>query len=81
MEGYGFRGNQGGVVQIKVVGIADGDTLMIVDPAYRQHKIWLARIDAPEKKQPFGNVSQQHLSDMCFQKAVRVCRSSLEMMR
>jgi len=35
----------------KIVKIADGDTLTILDRANTQHKIRLAGIDAPEKGQ------------------------------
>ena len=38
----------------RVVGIADGDTLTVLDTSNQQHKIRLYGIDAPEKKQPFG---------------------------
>lgn len=53
-----------------VVGIADGDTLTArcgAPGAYEQIKIRLSAIDAPEKSQPFGNVSRQHLAGLCFQ--------------
>ena len=39
----------------RVVGIADGDTITVLDSLNHQHKIRLAGIDAPEKGQPFGN--------------------------
>ena len=49
----------------EVVGITDGDTLTaIVDG--RQIKVRLDGIDAPEKKQPFGNASKRALSDLVF---------------
>lgn len=38
----------------RVVAIADGDTLTILDSSNRQHKIRLAEIDTPEKAQPYG---------------------------
>ncbi len=38
----------------QVVGVADGDTITVLDADKVQHKIRLAGIDAPEKKQAFG---------------------------
>ncbi len=35
----------------KVVKITDGDTLYVLDANYKDHKIRLAGIDAPERKQ------------------------------
>lgn len=55
-----------------VVAIADGDTLTVLDATQTQHRIRLAGIDAPEKRQAFGNVSRQHLADAVFQRRVRV---------
>jgi len=55
-----------------VVGIADGDTLTILDSERRQHKIRLAGIDAPEKTQPFGQKSKASLSAMVFNREVKV---------
>ncbi len=37
-----------------------------------QHKIRLAGIDVPEKKQPFGNHSKESLSELAFDKTVNV---------
>ena len=56
----------------QVVGVADGDTITVLDVDKVQHKIRLAGIDAPEKKQPFGNRSKESLSDMVFDKTVNV---------
>ena len=56
----------------KVVRIADGDTVTVLDVSKVQHKVRLTGIDAPEKKQPFGNRSKQSLSDMVFSKTVTV---------
>lgn len=55
-----------------VVGVSDGDTITVLDAGRQQHKIRLAGIDAPEKKQAFGSVAKQRLSDMVFGKQVRV---------
>ncbi|MFC3110858.1 thermonuclease family protein [Undibacterium arcticum] len=51
----------------QVIGIADGDTLTVLHDR-KPLKIRLANIDAPEKKQAFGERSKQSLSDLCFQK-------------
>jgi endonuclease YncB( thermonuclease family) len=48
----------------QVVGVADGDTITILDDTNTQHKIRLSGIDAPEKRQAFGNASKQSLADM-----------------
>lgn len=56
----------------KVVRVADGDTVTILDSSNQQHKIRLMGIDAPEKKQAFGQRSKQSLSEMVAGKTVRV---------
>lgn len=58
-----------------VVGISDGDTLTArcgQPGAYEQVKVRLAEIDAPEKKQPFGERSRQHLANLCFEKTAEI---------
>lgn len=60
------------VLSGRVVGVADGDTITVLDNTNTQHKIRLNGIDAPEKKQAFGNVSKKSLSDMVFGKQVDV---------
>ncbi len=56
----------------RVVGVADGDTITVLDADKVQHKIRLAGIDAPEKKQAFGNRSKESLSALTFDKTVAV---------
>ncbi len=56
----------------KVVGITDGDTITVLDGDKTQHKIRLMGIDAPEKKQEFGNESKKALSNYIYQKEVIV---------
>ncbi len=48
----------------KVVKITDGDTLTVLDANYKQHKIRLAGIDAPERKQAYGLASRKHLASI-----------------
>lgn len=55
-----------------VVGLADGDTLTVLDASQQQHKIRLSGIDAPEKAQPFGERAKVYLSSLTFQKSVQV---------
>ena len=56
----------------KIVGVADGDTLTVLDALKHQHKIRLSGIDAPESGQAFGNRSKQALSDCAFGKQATV---------
>ena len=55
-----------------MVGVADGDTLTFLDNNKGLTKIRLHQIDAPEKKQDFGQRSKQSLSDLIYGKQVRV---------
>ena len=56
----------------RVVAIADGDTVTILDSANTQHRIRLEGIDAPESHQAFGEQSRLSLSEMIFGKDVSV---------
>lgn len=58
-----------------VIAVADGDTLTArcgTPGAYQQVKVRLAEIDAPERGQPFGDSSRQHLANLCFHKAAHI---------
>jgi len=48
----------------KVVSIADGDTITVLDADKKQHKVRLNGIDAPEKKQAFGAKSKARLGEL-----------------
>jgi endonuclease YncB( thermonuclease family) len=56
----------------KVIGVHDGDTIILLDEHNRQHKIRLASIDAPEKNQAFGQRAREALSHKIFQKQLRI---------
>jgi endonuclease YncB( thermonuclease family) len=60
------------------VGIADGDTLTLLDETNTQYKIRLSGIDSPEKKQPFGQVCKQSLSDLAYSRTVAVEANKLD---
>jgi endonuclease YncB( thermonuclease family) len=62
----------GQVYEGKVVGISDGDTITVLIGGRKQLKVRLAKIDAPEKSQAYGQRSKQSLSDLVFGKQVRV---------
>ena len=49
----------------KVVSIADGDTLTILQNDKTQKRIRLGEIDAPESKQAFGQRSKESLIQIC----------------
>jgi endonuclease YncB( thermonuclease family) len=61
-----------------VVGIADGDTLTLLDATKTQHKVRLAGIDSPEKGQPFGQVCKKSLSDLAYDRAATVESTKLD---
>lgn len=56
----------------RVVGVADGDTLTVLEATNTQHKIRLSGIDSPEKGQPFGQRCKQSLSDLAYGHTVAV---------
>lgn len=56
----------------KVISVADGDTVTILDANKEKHKIRLAGIDAPESAQPYGNAAKKHLSSLIGSKSVCV---------
>ena len=43
----------------RVVAITDGDTLTVLTAQRQQHRVRLSGIDAPERRQAFGQVSKQ----------------------
>nr|SPS06242.1 Uncharacterized endonuclease [Candidatus Nitrotoga fabula] len=60
------------ILEGRVVGISDGDTVTVLDASKTQYKIRLQGIDAPEKKQAFGNKSKESLSAWLFNNQVTV---------
>jgi endonuclease YncB( thermonuclease family) len=59
------------IIEGRIVAVADGDTITILDRDKHQHKIRFDGIDAPERKQPFGQRSRQNLSTLIFHRNVR----------
>lgn len=64
-----------------MIAISDGDTLKARcgEPgAYQQLTIRLAEIDAPEKAQPWGQRSRQHLAGLCFQQQATIRQTAYD---
>ena len=56
----------------QAVRVLDGDTIEVLADGNRSVRVRLANIDAPEKKQPFGQKSKEHLIDLVAGKSVEV---------
>jgi len=61
-----------------VVGVTDGDTIVVLTEAKEQIKIRLEGIDCPEYKQDFGYKAKQATSNLCFNKEVRIEKSGVD---
>lgn len=56
----------------KVIRIADGDTITLLDENKQQLKIRLYGIDCPERRQDYGMIARQFTADRCFRQVIRV---------
>ena len=63
------------VIQGRVVGVSDGDSVTVLDAKKTPYKIRLAGIDAPERAQAYGQKAKESLSDLVFGKSVEVAWS------
>jgi endonuclease YncB( thermonuclease family) len=57
---------------LRVVGVKDGDTVVLLTAAKEEITVRLSEIDAPERKQAFGTVSRTFLSNLIFGKEVKL---------
>lgn len=62
----------------RVVKVADGDTITVLDDQLQQHRIRLGGIDAPERRQAFGGRSRETLSQMVAGRTVVVESNKLD---
>jgi endonuclease YncB( thermonuclease family) len=60
----------------KVVGVKDGDTIVVLLDGNVQETIRLAHVDCPEKKQAFGMRAKQFASNFCFGKTVKIVETA-----
>jgi endonuclease YncB( thermonuclease family) len=56
----------------RVVRVADGDTLSLLDSHNKQHKVRLYGIDSPERDQAYGKAAGRHLSKLVANRQVQV---------
>ena len=54
----------------KVIGIKDGDTVVILLEGNIQKTLRVAEVDSPENSQPFGKNAKQFTSDQIFGKQI-----------
>ena len=66
------------VLNGKVVWIVDGDTLHIEDVTGVRHKVRLSGINAPERKQAYGQRAKQYLTSLVYGVWVRVYWDKLD---
>lgn len=62
----------------QVVGVPDGDTLVLRRGAKRHFQLNLNRIDAPEIDQPFGKIARDMLAKMVLGREVNVATKVLD---
>lgn len=62
----------------RVVRVADGDTLSLLDGSGQQHKIRLFGIDTPEREQRYGKTAHRALDNMVAGKTVGVIRVEVD---
>jgi endonuclease YncB( thermonuclease family) len=55
----------------KVIGVKDGDTVVVLDSLNYQTTLRLAEVDCPEKSQAFGTKAKQFTSDQIYLKQVK----------
>ncbi|KFF09131.1 thermonuclease family protein [Chryseobacterium luteum] len=57
-------------IKAKVIGIKDGDTIVVLLDGDQQKTLRLAEVDCPESGQPFGKNSKQFTSNEVFGKFI-----------
>lgn len=76
--GVGTIGLSADELRGRVVAIADGDTLTLLDAGKKQYSIRLNGIDAPETGQAFSQVAKANLSTLVFGHDVVVVWSKVD---
>jgi micrococcal nuclease len=68
----GLQGVATAGAMYQVVGVADGDTLTALSANFERVKCRLYGIDAPEKKQAFGQASKLSLAQLSFGRSASI---------
>jgi endonuclease YncB( thermonuclease family) len=72
LAALGFQSALADTISGTVVGVIDGDTLVVQDAAKKRHTVRLAEIDAPERQQPFYMEASRSLARLCLHKSAQV---------
>lgn len=56
----------------RVIDVSDGDTITVLNEENKQMRVRLWGIDAPEKKQSYGQAARRHLAEHIAGKDVRL---------
>lgn len=62
----------------KVIGIKDGDTILVLLSDKSQKTLRLAEVDCPESGQPFGKNAKQYTSDQIFGKTIKFFETDVD---
>lgn len=68
----------GAQTRAKVIGVKDGDTIVVLDKDNNQKTLRLAEVDCPEKGQPFGKNAKQFTSSLVFGKQIRYYKTNAD---
>ena len=63
---------------LRVIGIKDGDNVVLLTNKKEEIVVRLSEIDAPERNQAFGTVSRTYLSNLIFGKEVKLEKSGTD---
>lgn len=63
-------------IKAKVIGVKDGDTILVLDKDNNQSTLRLAEVDCPEKGQPFGKNAKQFTSDLVYGKQIQYYKTN-----
>lgn len=62
----------------QVIGIKDGDTILVLLSDKSQKTLRLAEVDCPESGQPFGKNAKQYTSDQVFGKTIKFIQTDVD---